>query len=1030
MSKSSKATLGLIFITFLSAIQYVFLRNVPASVSTFSFVCITNAIGFVLLGLAKVKTIITMKRKTIRKGLLFALLLTGFNFFLLLGSQKLDSVMTSSLVSLYFVFITPMLLLLKKKVNFFSGIATIIAVIALLLMFGADTSALFSSAGAFYLVISDIFFAAYVIGVSILGEGEDPFQLSFSQMLFSAIFGFVGWLIESATGHASFSLPTNKSFWISALFIGLFIRVLYGIIQISCQKHVPALRASLIFASEIIITLLTNPIMCAIFKEEYTPPTNFQIIGCILFIIATLVEDERLTNMLGYEDIDDKEIVNEKGETVKLTSVGKKMILNTLTFAMITLVTSTIICLSAISFIRKSAVSNSQKLGTDASNTSMNAMKEELQLNITNQAENKADLADEELNAYCEYVTYSAAYANSLLSNRKNYPKKEVARPSKLNAGKWAMQRSLADTNVSYDDVKSDCMLFGNMIDVFKPVIEGNENISTIFLGTKDGLLISYDTYSDSGEDNGESYFEYRDSSWYTAAQELAENGGGCKFTGSYLDNYGRGLTITCVAPVFDEHGEFYGCVAADILVKELNESMVNDGIIHPNEAMLINNKGEIIAGMGVDTTSAETESIFNETPDNLLYPIADKILENKKGVLVTGYSDDSYYVAYAPILSTDWIISIISPVSTVLEPAWAIQDSINDNTNKVVTSVEQGVRTVIQSILVITALILIIVTLMTGNSSKRISDPLKKLEKDVQQISEGNLDQRTTVSTNDEIGSLAKSFNHMTDSLQIYIENLKEVTAREERIAMELSVATNIQASMLPDNFDIFPAESGISLYATMDPAKEVGGDFYDFFYVDDDHLALVMADVSGKGVPAALFMVVSKTLLKNRTQTGGGTLEEIVQNVNDTISAENKENLFVTVWIAIIELSTGKGVALNAGHEHPAIKRANGQYELIEYDHSPAVGIMEGIPFMQHEFQINPGDTIFVYTDGVPEATNKDNELFGPERMIEALNNNTDKSMRELLPAMKEAIDTFVGEAPQFDDITMMGFYYNPQV
>ena len=246
-----------------------------------------------------------------------------------------------------------------------------------------------------------------------------------------------------------------------------------------------------------------------------------------------------------------------------------------------------------------------------------------------------------------------------------------------------------------------------------------------------------------------------------------------------------------------------------------------------------------------------------------------------------------------------------------------------------------------------------------------------------------------------------------------------------KERIGAELNVATQIQADMLPRIFPAFPERNEFDLFASMHPAKEVGGDFYDFFLVDDDHIALVMADVSGKGVPAALFMVIAKTLIKNRAQLGESPAE-ILKNVNEQLCEGNEAELFVTVWLAIIEISTGKGVAANAGHEHPTICRANGRYELVEYRHSPAVATMEGVRFREHTFELHPGDRLFVYTDGVPEATDANDELFGNERMLSALNSDPEAAPEQLLRSVREAIDAFVGDAPQFDDITMLGFSY----
>ena len=281
-------------------------------------------------------------------------------------------------------------------------------------------------------------------------------------------------------------------------------------------------------------------------------------------------------------------------------------------------------------------------------------------------------------------------------------------------------------------------------------------------------------------------------------------------------------------------------------------------------------------------------------------------------------------------------------------------------------------------------------------------------------------------IRTRDEIQELAESISCMEKDIVTYIDNIKTITAEKERIGAELNVATQIQADMLPRIFPPFPDRMEFDIYATMDPAKEVGGDFYDFFLVDDDHLCLVMADVSGKGVPAALFMVIAKTLIKNQAQQGKCP-SEILYNVNNQLCEGNEAEMFVTVWLAIIELSTGRGVAANAGHEHPAIRRANGQYELVVYRHAPAVAAMENIRFREHEFELHPGDALFVYTDGVPEATDARDELFGTERMLEALNREPEANPQALLGNVREAIEGFVGDADQFDDITMLSLHYS---
>ena len=244
-----------------------------------------------------------------------------------------------------------------------------------------------------------------------------------------------------------------------------------------------------------------------------------------------------------------------------------------------------------------------------------------------------------------------------------------------------------------------------------------------------------------------------------------------------------------------------------------------------------------------------------------------------------------------------------------------------------------------------------------------------------------------------------------------------------------ELNMATEIQTSMLPSTFPAFPDRSEFDIYASMDPAKEVGGDFYDFFLIDDDHLAAVIADVSGKGVPAALFMMSSKILLNDHA-TIGGSPAEILERVNKLVYANNKAHMFVTVWLGILEISTGKLTSASAGHEYPMIN-VNGKYELLKDKHGLAIGAMPNSKYKDTEITLNKGDSVFVYTDGVAEATDANNELFGTDRTLEALNAiRAGVSQKEILEGVRSAVDAFVKEAPQFDDLTMLGLkYFGPK-
>jgi len=268
------------------------------------------------------------------------------------------------------------------------------------------------------------------------------------------------------------------------------------------------------------------------------------------------------------------------------------------------------------------------------------------------------------------------------------------------------------------------------------------------------------------------------------------------------------------------------------------------------------------------------------------------------------------------------------------------------------------------------------------------------------------------------ELECLSVNINQMMNEIDNYIENIKNITAERERIETELSVATTIQAGNLPK---VFPTTKEFDLFASMTPAKEVGGDFYDFFMVDDDHLGMIIADVSGKGVPGAMFMMISKVLLENTAKTGKSP-KETLEIVNNQLCENNEAEMFVTVWYGVLDLNTGVITAANAGHEFPAVRHGDGNFELFQDRHGLVLAGMEGSRYREYQFTLEKGDSLFVYTDGVAEATSAENELFGTERMLDALNIDPRCDVRTRLTNVKSGIDAFVKEAPQFDDITML--------
>ena len=280
-------------------------------------------------------------------------------------------------------------------------------------------------------------------------------------------------------------------------------------------------------------------------------------------------------------------------------------------------------------------------------------------------------------------------------------------------------------------------------------------------------------------------------------------------------------------------------------------------------------------------------------------------------------------------------------------------------------------------------------------------------------------------LNTGDEIEELSRTMAEMEDSLTEYENDLTKAATERERIRTELDLATKIQANMLPNVFPAFPERSDFDIYASMTPAKEVGGDFYDFVLVDEDHLAFLIGDVSGKGIPAALFMTAVKIILDDKILEGYSP-DTVLKTTNDMVCMGEHEEMFVTVWLGILELSTGKLTAANAGHEKPVLISPDGKAERIKDRHGFIIGGMEGMKYSSYELQLTPGSKIFIYTDGVPEATKEDDEQFGIGRMLQALEAGAAGAPQQVLDSVRDAVDEFVGEAEPFDDLTMLCLEY----
>ena len=379
------------------------------------------------------------------------------------------------------------------------------------------------------------------------------------------------------------------------------------------------------------------------------------------------------------------------------------------------------------------------------------------------------------------------------------------------------------------------------------------------------------------------------------------------------------------------------------------------------------------------------------------------------------------------PVESVGWAMISVYDAESTTRPATQLIDHYLDIESSGQALYREKNGQLRLTILIVISVLMVILGAAALIQGKRIVKPLNTMTEQITGMKDEEIEfkMKEDYRTGDEIEILADSFSRLSRKTLEYIGQVRTATAEKQRIASELKLAAGIQASMLPHVFPPFPNRHEFELYAVMDPAREVGGDFCDYFLIDDDHLGIVIADVSGKGIPASLIMMISKVILQNCAMMGRSP-SDVLATANNAICANNQEDMFITVWLGILEISTGKLTAASAGHEYPAVMHAGGDYELWKNKHGFVVGVMEGTQWAEYELQMQPGDRLFLYTDGVPEATSKENELFGTDRMLEALNTVKDASPEDVLKGVRKAIDNFVKDAEQFDDLTMLSIVY----
>ena len=698
--------------------------------------------------------------------------------------------------------------------------------------------------------------------------------------------------------------------------------------------------------------------------------------------------------------------------------------------AIIIVVVAALLCVGAVFYINSKRISrtmmdsNRQMTGTSREMTAA-SMDEITRVRLQELADDKATIADRTFYEFQQAVSMVATAAEALYENSGDYAQRPVPAPDPEKDGELSVQTLYAtETDPADPAVAREAGLLGNLQDILYSVNAHYENIASVYFASETGIVVQADYISAKKFDENGALMplDAKTRPWYQGAAAA----GRTFITSVTKDAHTPRLGIMCGVPVYSD-GALKGIAGAGMYLDSINTLVESVDLGDKGNVCIVNQLGRILFSTfksGVLSVEDNDKDLRLST-DAAMIGLAIEALRGERGIKQLSIDGVPSYVAFSPMKAVGWSIFVVLSEEQVTAPLTALEEDLDR------ISAEAEAETMDKSnrasflYFFVFAAALAIALAVSFLLSNRIVDPIQKLTDKVGRIKGDDLDFHWDLDTGDETQLLAESFESLTGRIKTYINDIQKITAEKERIGAELELATRIQTNMLPNIFPAFPDRKDFDIYASMDPAKEVGGDFYDFVLMDDDRLMMVIADVSGKGIPAALFMMVSMILIRNEVANGLSPAKAL-ESVNTKICSNNREEMFVTVWLGILDLKTGKLTAANAGHEYPMLKKPDGSFELIKDKHGFVIGGMTGLKYKEYEWQLEPGSKVFVYTDGIPEATSIDNELFGTDRLTDVLRSVEDRTPEEILRAVSDAVHRHAGEAEQFDDETMLCVEY----
>jgi len=653
-----------------------------------------------------------------------------------------------------------------------------------------------------------------------------------------------------------------------------------------------------------------------------------------------------------------------------------------------------------------------EQLGGRTASDSKDALIDQAEYYLLRLSKSQADGYNAVLLRTQNNVAAMAGYMEALYRNPNNFTGRRLPLPNETPPGIPAASIMTAGNVIRSTALENEMLLVSNAEYMFENIYDTNPRLSLVYLGTETGIHFRY-----TAEDIYEPNYDPRVRPWYV----LARNAGGPVWTNTYVSSFNEELCVTSAAPYKNAQGQTAGVVAADILLTDLIHEIVGLRIGETGYAFMLDNLGSYIAHPyynDIDKNELDNDSSYKE--------VLGSMANGGSGVRGVSIDGADYYIAYAPLPVTGWSLGIAVEHEEIISGALLMMSVIDSHVLEAEQQINEMINAAGFNFIILLFGIIIIVLIVSILVSNSFTRPIIELTNGVISVGNGELDNKLNIQTKDEIGVLAQCFNKMTDDLKNYIENLSKVTAEKERIGAELSIATEIQADMLPKIFPPFSNRDDIHIAPMMQPAKEVGGDFYDFFFLDDGQskLALIIADVSGKGVPAALFMVIAKIIIKNNKDL---PVDQILSAVNNMLCADNNSSMFVTAFYSVLDLATGEYAYSSAGHNPPVLYRAfDNTAAYLVLPKTPPLGLFLNKKFPAQTEILKNGDMILLYTDGVTEAFNTESKMYGSERLLANLLRLSGNGVESIVIELNNTIKDFAGSEPQSDDITMVCFRF----